>query len=282
MTLSEMRQILTARRIRLTKSLGQNFLHDGNQLRRMVGLAGLRPNDQVIEIGPGLGPLTELLLAGAREVLTIEKDARLVRCLDERFAGDRRLRLVHADAVDFLAGHAEDWASWKLVAALPYSAASEILMTLALAPTCPERLVITLQQEVAQRLSVGPGSPDYGILTLIVRHRYAPAASFSIPASCFFPPPKIATTCLALDRRSGPGFSAFERRTFARLVRSAFSQRRKMMFKLLRSGWDEEALRGAFETLDLSQTCRAESLGLERFEALARLLTPSGGDTQRF
>ena len=281
MTLSEMRQILTARHIRLTKSLGQNFLHDGNQLRRMVDLAALRPSDQVIEIGPGLGPLTELLLAGAREVLAIEKDARLVGCLEERFAGDERLRLVHADAVDFLAGHPADWASWKLVAALPYSAASEILMALALAPTCPERLVITLQQEVARRLSAGPGSPEYGILTLIVRHRCAPAAAFSIPASCFFPPPKITSTCLALDRRSGPGFSVSERRTFARLVRSAFSQRRKMMFKLLKSTWDEDALRGAFETLGLSETCRAESLDLARFEALARHLRPSGADAER-
>ena len=271
----------SARRIRLTKSLGQNFLHDGNQIRRMVALAALRPNDHVIEIGPGLGPLTDLLLAGAHKVLAIEKDARLVAFLRERFAGEQRLRLVNADAVDFVARDGIDWTSWRLVAALPYSAASDILTTLALAPTCPERLVITLQQEVAQRLSVGPGSPDYGPLTLIVRHRYVPVASFNIPGSCFFPPPKVTTTCLALDRRPGTGLSASERRTFERLVRGAFGQRRKMMLKLLKPMCDGSVLRRAFDRLGISETCRAESIDLATFEDLARILNSSGADAGR-
>ena len=273
MTLSEMRRILTARQIHLRKSLGQNFLHDGNQLRRIAHLADLHPNDPVLEVGPGLGPLTELLLTGAREVLAIEKDARLIPALQERFAGEPRLRLIHADAIEFLTRHTGDWTSWKLVAALPYSAASEILTTIALAPTCPERLVVTLQQEVAQRLEAGPGSPDYGVLTLVVRQRYLPAASFDIPASCFFPTPEVTSTCLALHRRTQETLSPLERRTFVRLVRTAFAQRRKMMFKLLRRVWDEPALHSAFHSSSISETCRAEALALAGFEDLARRLS---------
>ena len=152
--LSEMREVLAARGIQLTKSLGQNFLHDENQLRRIVEAAELTGNDKVLEIGPGLGPLTELLLEKAGEVLAIEKDARLVEFLRERFnsagaavsrpARRRKepsnppgrddpalLELLHADALEFLKHEPRDWSDWKLVANLPYSVASPILVELA-------------------------------------------------------------------------------------------------------------------------------------------------------
>ena len=147
---TEMRQLLAARGIRLTKSLGQNFLHDANQLRRIVAAADLTKADRVLEIGPGLGPLTELLVEQAGEVLAIEKDARLVEVLKERFkvgqasrlshsaqgteagtGGTPVLRLLHDDALDYLKREARDWSEWKLVANLPYSVASPILVELA-------------------------------------------------------------------------------------------------------------------------------------------------------
>ena len=147
MKLSEMRELLAARGIQLTKSLGQNFLHDANQLRRIVEAAELSKTDKVLEIGPGLGPLTELLLENAGEVLAIEKDARLVEFLRERFnvaqasrLPDRKknragetpaLHLLHADALEFLKREPRDWSDWKLVANLPYSVASPILVELA-------------------------------------------------------------------------------------------------------------------------------------------------------
>jgi len=274
MRLSEMRRILAERQILLTKSLGQNFLHDGNQIRRIIELAEVQPSDQVLEIGPGLGPLTEPLLAQAQAVLAVEKDARLVAVLRARLAAHSKLQLVHDDAVDFLARHGMDWTTWKLVANLPYSVASLILVELASGRTSPERLVVTLQQEVARRLLAGPGSKDYGVLTLLVRQRYAPIGSFEIPAGCFFPPPEIASTCLALQRRPDEGLSALERRTFGRLVKAAFAERRKMMFKLLKRTWEVDVLRSAFAGLAISETCRAETLGLAQFEALARRLTP--------
>jgi len=282
MKLSEMRHLLDERQVHLTKSLGQNFLHDGNQLRRIVELAGLQPSDRVLEIGPGLGPLTECLIAQAHEVLAIEKDARLVSILRERFDAQPTLRLVHDDAVAFLRRPGMDWTAWKLVANLPYSVASVILVELALGSTGPERLVVTLQHEVARRLKAGPGSKDYGVLTLLVQQRYQPVASFDIPAGCFFPPPDVGSTCVALQRRTDAGVSDAERKTFGRLVKAAFAERRKMMLKLLKRVWNIDELRAALAELGISETCRAETLALAQFEALARRLTrpPAPGEEQ--
>src|SRR5882672_2737398 len=123
MKLSQMRQILAQGNIQLTKSLGQSFLHDANQLRRIVAAAELSKNDRVLEIGPGLGPLTELLVASAGEVLAIEKDRRLVDWLRQRQASSANLTLVEADALKFLRREPRDWSGWKLVANLPYSVA---------------------------------------------------------------------------------------------------------------------------------------------------------------
>ena len=137
MKLSEMRELIEQRGILLTKSLGQNFLHDGNQLRRIVEAAELTKSDKVLEIGPGLGPLTELLVAEAGEVLAIEKDRRLVEFLKERFPL-QKLNLLHDDALDYVKREKRDWSDWKLVANLPYSVASPILVELAQSPGCPQ------------------------------------------------------------------------------------------------------------------------------------------------
>ena len=120
MNLSEMRSVLDESGIQLTKSLGQNFLHDGNQLRRIVAAAELQPADRVLEIGPGLGPLTEQLLEHAGEVFAVEKDMRLVALLQKRLGAQPKLRLLHGDGLEIVRADASDWAGWKLVANLPY------------------------------------------------------------------------------------------------------------------------------------------------------------------
>src|SRR5215472_12276491 len=159
MRLSEMRQILSDGDIKLTKSLGQNFLHDANQLKRIIDAAHLTKLDKVLEIGPGLGPLTEQLLEHACEVLAIEKDARLFQFLKKRFEPSIRaskLLLLHADALDYLQQKDRDWSGWKLVANLPYSVASPILVELAQSKRGPDQMVATLQLEVAKRLMAEP------------------------------------------------------------------------------------------------------------------------------
>ncbi len=273
-----MRELLATRGIQLTKSLGQNFLHDANQLRRIIALAELKKTGRVLEIGPGLGPLTELLLETAGNVLAIEKDARLVEVLRERFLDPQsvtrhpQLELLHADALEFLKREPRDWHDWKLVANLPYSVASPILVELALSPRRPERMVVTLQLEVAQRLMAGTDDEDYGVLTLLVQLDYEPRDWFKIPVGCFFPAPDVDSACVVLIRRPAPLLPENQQATFVKIVKRAFSQRRKMMLKLLREDWAAEKLTRAFAELKISPQERAEKLRLEQFVALTKTL----------
>ena len=273
MTLSEMRQVLVEHCILLTKSLGQNFLHDGNQLRRIVAAADLKPTDQVLEIGPGLGPLTELLLAGAGKVLAIEKDRRLFDFLQHRFAGTSNLTLLHDDALDYLRAENRDWSSWKLVANLPYSVASPILVELALAAGCPERLVATLQLEVARRILARAGDDDYGLLSVLVQLNFASQPLLTIPATCFFPAPDVDSACVTLIRRAHLRLAGGDLDGFVRLVKLSFSQRRKMMFKLLKTQWLTELLASAFAAARLDPQTRAEQVEVEQFVQLARFVS---------
>lgn len=307
MKLSEMRELLAREEIQLTKSLGQNFLHDGNQLRRIIEAAELSKVDKVLEIGPGLGPLTELLIQHAGEVLAIEKDARLVEILRRRFTPELErgiyaastsaiehapkssdasptrppkrpegrapaLQLIHDDALEFLKREHRDWSRWKLVANLPYSVASPIIVELAQGEKSPQRLVVTLQLEVAKRLVAQAGDEDYGVLSLLVQLDFEPRESFKIPAGCFFPQPEVDSACAILERRPRPLLPAELREPFCFLVKLAFSQRRKMMFKLLKQQWPEERLLQAFTKAGLSPQTRAESVGLAQFVALTSLL----------
>jgi 16S rRNA (adenine1518-N6/adenine1519-N6)-dimethyltransferase len=282
MTLNEMRSLLESRGIQLTKSLGQNFLHDGNQLRRIVTAADLQPADRVLEVGPGLGPLTELLLTRAASVLAIEKDARLVAVLRERFAGalsgagPGSLELLEADALRWVEENRRDWSGWKLVANLPYSVASPLMVELAEAPIPPERMVVTLQAEVVHRIAAPTDGDDYGILTLLLGLRYQVREWFNIRRGCFHPVPDVDSACISLVRRSAPLLDAAGSDVFTRLVKRAFSERRKMMLKLLKTLWPVDDLHEAFRQVGISPTERAEKVPLEGFVALARILGPPG------
>jgi len=272
MKLSEIKQILAARNIQLTKSLGQNFLHDSNQLRRIVALAELMEEDRVLEIGPGLGPLTQLSLETAKEVVAIEKDRRLVEFLKQRFASAKNLSLLHDDALDYLRQNPRDWAEWKLIANLPYSVASTILVELAQAERGPKLMATTLQIEVAHRLLAQAGDKDYGVLTLLVQLHYQPDGWFKIPASCFFPEPDVDSACVKLLRRTPPLLSSARAPVFRKIVKRSFWQRRKMMLKLLKEDWPAQALEEAFAQAGLSSQVRAEAVSIEKFVELSQRL----------
>jgi 16S rRNA (adenine1518-N6/adenine1519-N6)-dimethyltransferase len=291
MKLPEMRQMLSERGIQLTKSLGQNFLHEEKVIQKIAAAGELTKADKVLEIGPGLGPLTEVLLAQAGEVLAIEIDARLGEILKRRFlakphalsggerAPDRSdegslgcLELIHADALKYLETTPRNWRGWKLVANLPYSVASPILVELALTEHGPERMVVTLQREVAERLRAKANKEDYGLLTLLVQLNYEPKALFKISAGCFFPQPNVDSACLTLVRRPHRLLTPAQAKVFVRVVKQAFSQRRKMMAKLLRTDWSEEALMRAMNELGLSPQIRAEAVTLEQFVELTKLM----------
>jgi len=272
MKLSEMKSILAEHNLMLTKSLGQNFLHDRNQLIRIADAAELSKADKVLEIGPGLGPLTELLLEQSGHVLAIEKDQRLSLLLEQRFAENSAIELLHADALDYVKEHRE-WAGWKLVSNLPYSVASPILVELAQATNPPERIVATLQIEVALRICAEPDTDHYGLLTLLLQVVYEPREWFKIPATCFFPAPDVDSACITLVRRQEPLLAPEQLKLFTRIVKLAFSQRRKMMHKLLKSQWPVDKLTDALNKLGISLQIRAEKLSLQQFVELTKLLT---------
>lgn len=312
-----MRQILSREGVRLTRSLGQNFLHDANQLQRIVAAADLQPGEQVLEIGPGLGALTEWLILEPVNILAIEVDRRLFDLLRTRFpqaliasqgpddsslaspaallgphggaaASDRgegwtldrvesppsrgRLILLLADALEFLRAQPRDWHEWKLVANLPYSVASPILVELALNPQGPKQMTVTLQWEVVQRLLARPGSADYGVLTLLIQLDYLARDWYKIPAGCFFPAPEVDSACVTLCRREKPLLEEGERTAFVRLVKQGFSQRRKMLRKLLKALHSEAVLDKTFLSLGLASTVRGEELSLEQWVDLTRQL----------
>jgi 16S rRNA (adenine1518-N6/adenine1519-N6)-dimethyltransferase len=160
-----------------------------------------------------------------------------------------------------------------LVANLPYSVASPIIVELATGVRAPKTIVATLQLEVAQRLMAQPDDDDYGVLTLLVQLDFEPCGWFKIPPGCFFPSPDVDSACVCLKRRVAPLLAEDLRKTFYRLVKQSFSQRRKMMLKLLKQEWPKEKLAAAFVKLNISPQERAEKLSLEQFVALTNLLS---------
>jgi 16S rRNA (adenine1518-N6/adenine1519-N6)-dimethyltransferase len=272
MKLSEMRELLATRGIQLTKSLGQNFLHDANQLQRIVALGEVKPDDHVLEIGPGLGPLTELLLKSGARVLAIEKDKRLIQVLEERFGKEEGLELFHADALRFLKREKRDWTEWKVISNLPYSVGSPILVELASVANPPAIIVATLQLEVVQRILAKADDDDYGQLSLFLQVRYEPKEFFKIPAGSFFPPPDVDSACVKLELRREPILSAKQIPDFYRIVKRAFSERRKVMLKLLKNDWPGDQLESVLLELKIPLQARAETVSLEEFVRLTLAL----------
>jgi 16S rRNA (adenine1518-N6/adenine1519-N6)-dimethyltransferase len=276
MRLGEIQHWLAERGIRLTKSLGQNFLHDGNQLRRIIRAAELAAGDRVLEIGPGLGALTGHLLEGGARVLAVEKDRRLADCLRERFGARDGLELVVADALDYLKRPDLDWVGWKMVSNLPYSVGSPVLVELGLSARGPDRMVVTLQREVGERLAARAGDNDYGLLTVLTGLNYEVRGWFKVPAACFFPVPEVASACVTLVRRDGVRRGAAFTDAFKQIVRRGFSQRRKMLLKLLRQDYPIEGLETQFARLGLAKEVRAEMVSLEQWVAVTEAVALGG------
>ena len=272
MNRNEMRSTLDEESVRLSKALGQNLLHDQNVLRRIAKSADLQPADQALEIGPGLGALTEHLLPAVDQLTAIEKDKRLHAHLRERFADDDKLRLIHADALKYFQNQEIDWSGWKLVSNLPYNVASPLLVDLAAMPRGPERLVVTVQWEVGQRLAAQHATREYSKLTLLVGCRYIVNDMFKISPHCFFPEPRVDSACLTLDRRPEPLYPEALHKPFTTVVKRAFSQRRKMMRKNLKGGWPEDQLDAAMTAAGLDSKIRAEKVTLEQFVTLTQKL----------
>ena len=275
MKLSEIRNILREEDIQLTRSLGQNFLHDQHQLRKIITLAKLDHNDRILEVGPGLGPLTDLLLQSAGHVTAIEKDRRLVELLERHFMNRDNFTLQHADALRLVRKFGHDWSEHKLVANLPYSIASPLIIDLAWRDDRPRTMVVTLQLEVVRRLMAEHGSKHYGVLTLLTGLHYRVGEWFEIPRGSFFPEPNVDSGCIELLRRDNSLLTPTQRGAYKRIIKRGFSERRKKLMKLLKHDWPAEVVESAFNMLGLNEQIRGEKVSLEQFVELTQHLTQS-------
>jgi 16S rRNA (adenine1518-N6/adenine1519-N6)-dimethyltransferase len=273
MKLSEITHTLQEIGVVPVKTLGQNFLHDQNLARWIVQEAQLNAGDFVLEIGPGLGAITEPTLAAGAEVLAIEKDKRLADFLRRRLQGER-FEIVHQDALRFAVRALFPRGPVKLLGNLPYYISTELLFRFLERPTPITLSVLMLQNEVARRLSAGPRSKDYGILGLVLQSQYRVEYLRSIPASVFLPQPEVDSALVRLTPRPAGELPDYDRAFFLTLIRRGFSQRRKQLGKLLREivpDWPEAA-----KKIETPITARAEELSLGQWIALTNLVRPPG------
>ncbi len=277
MKLSEISRTLREIRVSPVKTLGQNFLHDQNLARWIVQQAEVSASDFVIEIGPGLGAITEPLLDTGAEVLAIEKDGRLVDFLRTHFAG-RRLEMIHGDALQFEVRRLFPHGPTKLLGNLPYYVATQMLLRFLEQPTPIIMALLMLQKEVAARLSAAPRSKEYGILTLIVQSRCRVEYLRTIPATVFFPVPEVDSAFVRLSARAPNELPEHDHELFLALIRRGFSQRRKQLAKLLReqlSDWPRAAAE-----IGAGGQARAEELSLEQWIALTNFIRPVAPPTR--
>ncbi|MDD2573600.1 MAG: 16S rRNA (adenine(1518)-N(6)/adenine(1519)-N(6))-dimethyltransferase RsmA [Bacillota bacterium] len=275
-TLSETREIIKRFGIKPSKGLGQNFLTDKNILGKMVTAAELNQNDQVLEIGPGIGTLTRELAAKVGEVVAVEIDKRLVPVLGHTLKYCANVEVINADILTFdLKSLWKDHFTGrvKVVANLPYYVTSPIIMRLLEENIPLERIVVMVQKEVAQRMNAGPGGKDYGALSIAVQYRSRPSIVAEIPPTVFVPPPKVASAIIRLDIKDADLRCAVkDERLLFRLVRAAFGQRRKTLINALGSGLSsiaKEDLAEALEGCGIDRRRRGETLSIEEFCRLA-------------
>jgi 16S rRNA (adenine1518-N6/adenine1519-N6)-dimethyltransferase len=270
--LSEIKRHLAELELRPSRSLGQNFLHDQNLAAWIVAQLGLSPADHVVEIGPGLGALTEFALLQCASATLIEKDSRLVNLLRRRFAANN-VEIVHGDAAEFCVRELFPRGEVKVLGNLPYYVSSQILFRFTDEPSPVTRMVLTLQRELAERLSAGPSTKDYGALTLIIGRRWHVKYLRSLPPDVFTPHPKVDSGAVLLALREPDELPECDGALFNELVKRGFSQRRKQLRNLLADvlplPWPSFAAR-----LGVSESVRAEELNLRQWIKLTNLVRP--------
>jgi 16S rRNA (adenine1518-N6/adenine1519-N6)-dimethyltransferase len=255
---SDVRTLLAALDFHPSRVLGQNFLIDANILNILLDAAELTQRDQVLEVGPGLGVLTEGLLHRAGRVCAVEKDGRLFQWLEKKFAAFPSLGILHADILDVDLAALLAQGVNKCVANLPYSVASRFLVDLLNTPLPPERIVVTVQLEVAERFAATPGTHDFGLVSVLAQLAYAVRIHKRISPTCFWPPPEVTSAILMLERRVAPLAVVANRAALLHLLKYCFSKRRKQLGTILREEFSTaEKVLGA---LGIPATTRPEQL----------------------
>ena len=271
------RAVLEAHGFSFQKKYGQNFLIDGNILDNIINAAGITKDDFVLEIGPGIGTMTQRLCEEAREVVAVEIDKTLIPILDDTLSSYKNWSVINQDIlkVDIkkLAEEKNGGKPIKVVANLPYYITTPIIMGLFESHVPLESITIMIQKEVADRMQEGPGSKEYGALSLAVQYYSNPQIVCDAPPSCFMPQPKVTSTVITLKCHNNLPVECDEKLLF-QIIRASFNQRRKTLLNGLSNGlhYSKEQIAEAIEKAGFTPTVRGEALSLEDFATLTNIL----------
>lgn len=285
-TPSRTKEIMARHGLEVKKSLGQNFLVDSNILTRMLDEAGVSKETNVIEIGPGIGALTERLARAAKKVVAFEIDQRLLPVLDETLAPYDNVKVIHADILEVnlaetLAQEFDLSEPLLVVANLPYYITTPIIMNLLESGIPIDGFAMMMQKEVAQRMTAQPGTKAYGSLTVAIQYWCQARIGFIVPRTVFNPPPNIDSAILILTKREKPVVEVDDQDFFFALVRHSFTQRRKTLWNNLSKAYVNESVTKAdleklLAQVEIDPSRRAETLSIEEFANLANAFYGTG------
>ena len=259
------------------KRFGQNFLIDAHVLEKIVSAAGITKDDCVLEIGPGIGTMTQYLAESAGQVIAVEIDTNLLPILADTLKDYSNVKVINQDIlkvdINELVKEYNNGRPIKVVANLPYYITTPIIMGLFESNVPIDNITVMVQKEVADRMQVGPGSKDYGALSLAVQYYASPYIVANVPPNCFIPRPNVGSTVIRLTRYQEPPVQVKDPKLMFKLIRASFNQRRKTLQNGLNNSpeisFSKEEITKAIESLGVSPSVRGEALSLEQFAQLA-------------
>lgn len=270
-------QILQKHEFHFQKKFGQNFLVDTHVLGKIVEAADVGENDFVLEIGPGIGTMTQYLCERARQVLAVEIDKNLIPVLKETLSPYPNVEIIQGDIlrqdIAEIARKYNDGKPIKVVANLPYYITTPIIMSLFESRVPLENVTVMVQKEVAERMKAKPGTKDYGALSLAVQYYAEPYLAANVPPNCFIPRPGVGSAVIRLTARTEPPVSVEDEKLMFRLIRASFNQRRKTLQNAIANSseipYSKEETGRVIQEAGLAPSVRGEKLGLAEFAALA-------------
>lgn len=267
------------------KKFGQNFLIDTRVLEKIIQAAGITKEDFVLEIGPGIGTMTQYLCENAREVAAVEIDRNLIPILADTLRAYQNVEVLNEDIlkvdINRLAQEKNQGRPIKVVANLPYYITTPIIMGLFESHVPVDSITIMVQKEVAERMQAGPGTKDYGALSLAVQYYARPEVVANVPPNCFIPRPKVGSAVIRLTRHREKAVEVQDENLMFRLIRASFNQRRKTLVNGLNNApelnLEKQRIVNALAEMGLAPGIRGEALTLEQFAALSNLLRDTSG-----
>lgn len=273
-------EVLQKYNFNFQKKFGQNFLINTGVLEDIIDAAEVTDEDMVLEIGPGIGTMTQYLCENARQVIAVEIDTNLIPILKDTLSAYDNVRIINDDIlkvdINELAREYNNGRPIKVVANLPYYITTPIIMGLFESHVPIESITVMVQKEVADRMQAGPGTKDYGALSLAVQYYSKPQIVVNVPPSCFMPQPKVGSTVISLRRHQQPVVQVEDEKLMFKVIRASFNQRRKTLANGLNNyggiNLTKEQIQQSIEELGVPVNIRGEALSLEQFACLSNII----------